>query len=774
MAESSAVVDISVDPVAERRRRRHRFLRIGLPIAGVATLIIVILLIALYLSTANRRDVLVLSDELIDTLDSRIALEVSAYLDPAIRATHIGRDMLQNGALGDRQDLAIDYSSMVLGSVPQIKNMLFADSGGNFLMVSQRAGGGTDVKIVRNTPGPRRVTWIHRDAAGKFIGQEDDPTDDFDPRTRPWYAGAIKTDDLFWTEPYVFFTDQKPGVTLALRYVAADGHPYVFGADITLDVLSNFLASLKIGNSGRAYIIDSGGRLVASPAGNVTVSDKGNTPDARKLDEIGDPIVTRAYDRFRVEGPGRHVIDINGRRYITAVAPLSSAGQDWAVLTVVPEDDFVGFIASHSRRALALALVVVAIAGALAVLLIRQGLRTDHNARLVRERQNTLDRQSAGFATLATDANLFDPGHGDPPRQLTETLADVSGARRASVWRLVDGGRRLRCDDSFDRVTNGHVDGLELHQDELRQFFVHLLNGEEIEVSNAAHDRRTADLYRVLMQPLGNRTLLAIPAKRGNAVVGTIWLEDAQHTAPARDFVRAVANMVAPRMATAPDVSARRENVVVRPSDEPRKTGERHYATELRARGIDPATIAAELYSNVAVMVLHFTDSLAMATRSTDGAQCLSDAIVRALQEVADKNDIPYLKIVGQEAVAAAGFGAADDAAASLLVADTAMAIRERCVALFEECEHPQEFRIGIDCGAAIGCTLGAGPRIFNLWGEAVRTANEMAASALPGTVQASEAAYHKLRQDFLFRPRGRFYLPRAGEAQTFILASRL
>src|SRR5215469_9130302 len=290
MADSSAVVDIRVDPVAERRRRRHRFLRIGLPIVGVAALIVVILLIALYLSTANRRDVLALSDDLLDTLDSRIAREVSAYLDPAIRITHIGRDMLQNGAMGDRQDLAINYSTIVLGVVPQIENMLFADPDGNYLMVSQRASGGTDVKLIRNTPGPRRVTWIHRDAAGKITGQEDDPTDKFDPRTRPWYEGAVRTDDLFWTGAYIFFTDQKPGVTAALRYVAADGRTYVFGADIALDVLSKFLASLEIGHSGKAYIIDSTGRLVASPAGSVAVNQNANEAVAQKLDDLGDPI----------------------------------------------------------------------------------------------------------------------------------------------------------------------------------------------------------------------------------------------------------------------------------------------------------------------------------------------------------------------------------------------------------------------------------------------------------------------------------------------------
>ena len=49
-----------------------------------------------------------------------------------------------------------------------------------------------------------------------------------------------------------------------------------------------------------------------------------------------------------------------------------------------------------------------------------------------------------------------------------------------------------------------------------------------------------------------------------------------------------------------------------------------------------------------------------------------------------------------------------------------------------------------------------------------------MAQTALPGTIQATEAAYAHLRQDFLFRPRGRFFLPRVGEAQTFLLSGRI
>ncbi|HVR67767.1 MAG TPA: adenylate/guanylate cyclase domain-containing protein, partial [Verrucomicrobiae bacterium] len=97
----------------------------------------------------------------------------------------------------------------------------------------------------------------------------------------------------------------------------------------------------------------------------------------------------------------------------------------------------------------------------------------------------------------------------------------------------------------------------------------------------------------------------------------------------------------------------------------------------------------------------------------------------------------------------------------------------DHCLELFEDSDHRQEFRIGIDCGPAIGSEVGREPRLFNLWGEAVRSAGHMATTGLPGMVQVTEAAYQRLRHDFLFRPRGAFYLPQVGEARTFILVGR-
>jgi hypothetical protein len=69
---------------------------------------------------------------------------------------------------------------------------------------------------------------------------------------------------------------------------------------------------------------------------------------------------------------------------------------------------------------------------------------------------------------------------------------------------------------------------------------------------------------------------------------------------------------------------------------------------------------------------------------------------------------------------------------------------------------------------------MGHEPKLFNLWGEAVDTTHTMAGSAMPGAIQATESIHAKLARDFLFRPRGSFYLPHVGAIRTFILASRL
>jgi hypothetical protein len=138
------------------------------------------------------------------------------------------------------------------------------------------------------------------------------------------------------------------------------------------------------------------------------------------------------------------------------------------------------------------------------------------------------------------------------------------------------------------------------------------------------------------------------------------------------------------RIAEAPAEGPASHSAPLKPAIAPVPEAKRSYTAELASRGIDPAAIEGEVYSNVAIMVVHLVDPVALSIRAASAENSISDQIACTLQQIARKRDVPYLKIVGQDIIGAAGFDTPDTAAA-LLIADVALAIRDHCLELFED-----------------------------------------------------------------------------------------
>jgi class 3 adenylate cyclase len=773
MVAGTRFVDISEDAVAARRRRRRALFRIGVPILGIALVIVAILGIALYSHSANRRGVLALSDDFLNTLDAQIAQRVVAFFDPCERSLRIMRDIALHMPPIERRDAAERFAISVLKESPQIAAFYVGDSAGDFLMV-QRHEDGLQTKQIINDGAGRRVILTERNAADTETKRWEDPTDSYDPRTRPWFKGALGANDLFWTGVYTFFSSRKLGITASAGVSDANGASRVFGVDITLEDLSRFLASLQIGTHGRSLIMDDQGRLIAASNSEKVIKPTGDQFVPPKVDEINDPVLTAAFDRFRVEGQGRRIIEQGGVRYISSVTPMPGAAHKWWILILVPENDFIGFVASNNRTALIMSLSIVLAVVVLAVLLVRQGLRSDRSIRLMNERGRLMSQQSAAYAAIS---EATAQGVGEAPQAVTEGLIAVTGAQRASVWRLTGHNQILRCPDSYERDGQGHAGGFELHRRELPAFFELLESGEELSVPDAADDRRTAQFHRMIMQSLGSRALTLIPLRRGEQVIGAICLEDPETLEGTKDFLRTISSMfsstikVAPQDADQPvkgaPVPAAQRQAQAAPSISP------ILSADLGPSAVDQAQLRAEYFSAVSVMVLRLSGSLALAKKAGSSDTGMAVQIAELLQEIAAENGVTYLKFVGQEAVAAAGFEERDEEAMTRIAA-AAIAIRDRLSRMVETGGHGAEFRIGLGFGTGYGCLVGRERQQFNLWGEALETASMMANSAAPGAIQATAAAYARLRQDFLFRPRGNFYLPGIGQSSTFVLAGQL
>ncbi len=763
------IVDISH---AKRGRRRQAALRVGVPVLGVVLVVLSILGVALYSYESNRANALDLTRILLRVTRERIAHEVSLYLSPAAQSALIARDVVARHAVGDRETALEAFAGSMLDQVPHLQSLYAADGNGDFIMVSRAAGGGTTTKVIINTKGHRQVTTTRLDALGKVTASNTMPSDTFDPRARGWYKGAVATSGVFWSEPTIFYTTRSPGISASVRLLQPGLAPRVFGVDITLEALSQFLGSLHIGKTGRAAIVERDGTVIA--AGKLIALDASDQKAAvnASIASLRDPALVAAFDHFRVNGFGNRAITVQGRRFMTIASPLPAAAEDWVLLIAAPEAEFTGFAQTNTWRHLLLSLVTVALAAGMGGLLLQQNRRHDRLARRLRQQHENSQRETQALTALAQRPGLFDAAHGAPG--LTESLADICAARRAGIWRLTGEGRILSCDDQFDPQADDHVEGLQLSRSELPGFFEALDKGEAIDVADAAADQRTSGLHRLMMRPFGSGKLSVLPVRGPSGLAGAVLLEDMADPSRGRSFAQAVAGIVSMRIARQNDTAPREAD-----DDQPRELlpaaeGMQPYSSVLTPEAVAPTDLAARYFPHVAAMIVRFDDAQSLARPDPDGITAVADTVARALQEIARQYALPYVKLTGHHLVAAAGCTSAPDQTALPRLADAALAIRARCQSLLAQSGLDPVFRIGIDLGPALGAALGEQPRLFNLWGDAVRTAELMAQSAADaGTIQVSEGAYQPLRQSFLFRARGLFYVPAAGTARTYILAGR-
>jgi len=166
-------------------------------------------------------------------------------------------------------DLLEQYFLDQLVIYPHFAGIYFGKPNGDFFYVSrneQHSPDGFRTKNISHQGGIRKTALTWRDKNLNIHARELDPNDRFDPRLRPWYKKALKHQKIVWTDPYIFFTSQKPGITIVgPTYDDSSVLQGIVGVDIEIDELSTFIGNLKIGQNGQAFMINNNGEVVAFP-----------------------------------------------------------------------------------------------------------------------------------------------------------------------------------------------------------------------------------------------------------------------------------------------------------------------------------------------------------------------------------------------------------------------------------------------------------------------------------------------------------------------------
>jgi PAS domain S-box-containing protein len=350
---------------------------LALCLAGLQFLAVSIVVFSSYLTSekvllAHARDLL--SDVGTNTIEHS-----KGFLTPARGAVELATRLAENHVIAsDNPELLEKLLFQQLQISPQFAGVFYGDEDGNFVYVMRSDGPGPfRSKIIRRDEAGRQTDLIWRDDSYQIVDASSDPADTFDPRTRLWYQEAYAKLGSIWTEPYIFFTSQKPGITAASPvFDSTGGVQGVVGVDIGIDAISDFLSHLQIGENGTALILNRNGDVIAYPNQDLL---RAQNPDGTfrfaNIEEIDDPIAQAAFGNLSRQGTisvDQEIysrFDYDGSTYIATVMPSISEELPWTIAVFAPEADFTGEIAANRSQNVWIAAGIALISGVFGLVL---------------------------------------------------------------------------------------------------------------------------------------------------------------------------------------------------------------------------------------------------------------------------------------------------------------------------------------------------------------------------------------------------------------------
>ncbi len=313
---------------------------------------------------------------------AQISKRISSFLAQHNYNVRLIKSLLENNLVDAANEKELlHYFSLFQKDHPEFVNIYYGDIQGGFFMV------------------PPQIPEVHKV---------------FDPRIRPWYRGAVETEDLHWTDVYLFASTQKPGITVSVPIFDEDNQLLgVCGIDIDLSAFSRFLDGIEIGKEGFAYIFEKKqGHVIAHPG---IVQLPWNESHLELLRSCRENLEKKRQDHG--------LTAFNGKDYFTAYADYP--GKEWTVGVTLPFSEYNETIQFIKKTTFLLVVVGILLSSLLSYLLTRTVIRPLHTL------QRGIDRISSG--DLEYKVEITDP---DIASDLAGSFNSMASSLRRSLAEL--------------------------------------------------------------------------------------------------------------------------------------------------------------------------------------------------------------------------------------------------------------------------------------------------------------------------------------------------
>lgn len=301
----------------------------------------------------------------------RIQNHVKNFLDNAELMNQVNKNYLIQG-------------KVTVTDLSKIENFLYQQMR-SFSSVPYTAWGsetGDYVGIARTHDNQYRVEIVSKATKGQYKTYQLNPDGtrgkllsifpNYDPRLRPWYQQAIKAQGATWTPIYLWFDSSRIALDTVLPVYDVQGKKLgVLDTPITLSNISDFLSQLKISPSGKSFILDSTGSIIASS--DFELDPQIKNPSLKKLldaqSKSGIIRETAAYliqkypNLSEIKSPLSFAFQGQNQRNFVRIIPFRDRGGiDWLIGVVIPEKDFMEIVWANSRLTLVVSMIALFIA----------------------------------------------------------------------------------------------------------------------------------------------------------------------------------------------------------------------------------------------------------------------------------------------------------------------------------------------------------------------------------------------------------------------------
>ena len=306
---------------------------------------------------------------------SRIEQHIHSYIETPHQINQLNLNAISLGILNPQDSASLRrYFSKQIKIFDKISYIQFGSEQKNFTGVERLDNGKLQVRISNQSTGYNFYSYAPSEFGDATKLLKTIPN--YDPRTRPWYIAPVRTGKPTWTKIYTYFDTPKLAITAAQPVYGNRGELIgVVGSDLLLSQINQFLETLKIGKSGKTFIIERSGQLVANSTpeppfivSNGVAKRIAATSSQNVLIRSTARYLTQRFgDLSKIDSTYQLDFAIDGQRQFLQVTPFSdSRGLDWLIVVAVPEADFMEAINANTRYTILLcfgALVVATVLG---------------------------------------------------------------------------------------------------------------------------------------------------------------------------------------------------------------------------------------------------------------------------------------------------------------------------------------------------------------------------------------------------------------------------